>query len=609
MITRFVYFVVFSCSKETENAIEGWGDRNVTDTQKIGSGASLVDTKQFNAFGDVTQHALASVNVINPTYTAIHQPSTIVSDIGNGNETIARYEYNYESAGTDKRPLVKKKILASGTGIYTDFSYDSESRMISNNSKNASNTTLVGFEHTYDLAGNRKTDKHLLRLQDSENYVYDTALRFNDYKRGTIGGTPNFTQGYTLDALANWTTFNNNGTLENRTHSATNEITSINALPLTHDTEGNLTTNKNGDQYFRDKLNRLVEVRNLSNTQIALYFYNVDNLRVQKTNAVGTEQYYYSGSRVAVETDGNQSITKEYIQCGQYIDEVITVTTGGLTYFYLYDIRFNVYGLIDTNGNIVERIRYQGYGKAEFLDASFSLASPIVNQPYTYTGQRLDLETGLQYFRLRCFDIDLDRFISRDPIGYIDGMNLYRGYFINGVVDPLGMQEIKSPEEKLPARTVNHFLYSAKELFRLPTAPPADSTKKLMSSIVPASPCKKGDLKIEVYKIEWAFERSVSLRFINNQTTTEGILSQQAQETLKKEVLSAIDKLTNSGMIADHATGNIGDNEAMMVKVRLGVMDTITYVWECDCSGNWKEPPRIIRRRYIESTWTVKPGQ
>jgi len=60
-------------------------------------------------------------------------------------------------------------------------------------------------------------------------------------------------------------------------------------------------------------------------------------------------------------------------------------------------------------------------------------------QPYGYTGRRYDNETDLWYFRARYFDDQLGRFISRDPLGYVDGMSMYRGYFVPGGVDSLGL--------------------------------------------------------------------------------------------------------------------------------------------------------------------------
>ena len=40
--------------------------------------------------------------------------------------------------------------------------------------------------------------------------------------------------------------------------------------------------------------------------------------------------------------------------------------------------------------------------------------------------------------RARFYHAELGRFISRDPVGYIDGFNLYRAYFVPEKVDPFG---------------------------------------------------------------------------------------------------------------------------------------------------------------------------
>ena len=45
--------------------------------------------------------------------------------------------------------------------------------------------------------------------------------------------------------------------------------------------------------------------------------------------------------------------------------------------------------------------------------------------PYTYAGRRLDSEAGLYNYRNRIYHPQLGRFITRDPVGYLDGYNLY----------------------------------------------------------------------------------------------------------------------------------------------------------------------------------------
>ncbi|REK29528.1 MAG: RHS repeat-associated core domain-containing protein [Planctomycetota bacterium] len=107
----------------------------------------------------------------------------------------------------------------------------------------------------------------------------------------------------------------------------------------------------------------------------------------------------------------------------------------------------NVTGLVDAStGAVVERYHYDPYGKVLYLDGSWNLlgtqASAFEND-YLYTGRRLDAETDLFYYRARYYDTSLGRFISRDPIGYGDGPNLYK--YVGGRptmrVDPQGLAE------------------------------------------------------------------------------------------------------------------------------------------------------------------------
>jgi RHS repeat-associated protein len=58
-------------------------------------------------------------------------------------------------------------------------------------------------------------------------------------------------------------------------------------------------------------------------------------------------------------------------------------------------------------------------------------------------GQQIDEETGLHYNRRRYYDAGTGRFVSRDPIGLLGGLNAY-AYVSNPTlwVDPLGLEPL-----------------------------------------------------------------------------------------------------------------------------------------------------------------------
>ena len=84
--------------------------------------------------------------------------------------------------------------------------------------------------------------------------------------------------------------------------------------------------------------------------------------------------------------------------------------------------------------------------------------------PHDYDGrsnkrtwlQKNGTANGLMYFRARYYDPATGEFISRDPLEYVDGMSLYRGYFVPGGVDPFGLfQDGIGPAGPIATRAYN----------------------------------------------------------------------------------------------------------------------------------------------------------
>jgi len=160
---------------------------------------------------------------------------------------------------------------------------------------------------------------------------------------------------------------------------------------------------------------------------------------------------------------------------GNYIDEPIMTYSGGI-YFYVQDHLYSTAALVDASGNVAERYEYDAYGQVHILDANFADdadGASDCNNPYMFTGRRVDFLDGgkltLQINRHRYYDYYSGRWLTEDPLGYVDGMNLYEYVKSNPLIltDPIGgcgkclcpesltvqnIQEVKTPATEYPPK-------------------------------------------------------------------------------------------------------------------------------------------------------------
>nr|WP_319527521.1 RHS repeat-associated core domain-containing protein [Pseudomonas laurentiana] len=103
--------------------------------------------------------------------------------------------------------------------------------------------------------------------------------------------------------------------------------------------------------------------------------------------------------------------------------------------------------LTNQQGEIVWRAQHKAWGETQVQYSDWAQHKGIQN-PLRFQGQYYDHETGLHYNRYRYYDPLVGRFISKDPIGYAGGLNLYV-YAPNPVfwIDPFGLARIKNAIE------------------------------------------------------------------------------------------------------------------------------------------------------------------
>jgi len=106
------------------------------------------------------------------------------------------------------------------------------------------------------------------------------------------------------------------------------------------------------------------------------------------------------------------------------------------------DVRGNLLALLDESGDIAESYRYDGFGRMRVFDGTGAeLTASVLGNPFGFACKRYDPTTALCHFGARWYDPALGRFISPDPLGFVDGPNPYAycaGDPVN-FVDPWGL--------------------------------------------------------------------------------------------------------------------------------------------------------------------------
>ena len=232
---------------------------------------------------------------------------------------------------------------------------------------------------------------------------------------------------------------NANQLVQQVTHSPTHEpmdgLTLHNASPGT-----GIRTRDTNFVYQWDGLNRLRVVRQRTVPTNIVASYNYDawpaihgGRRVQKIVAYsgsldGTNRFYYDGPNAIEETvvSTNERVARQFL-FGRQPDEVLAMDADtnndgqpDSLQFYLRDHNNNTTQLVNANGTPAEFYFYDYRGRPRFFNATNNAAmtNSAVGNPYLFTGQRYDPETGLYYYKARYYDPTFGVFLSRDPLGF-----------------------------------------------------------------------------------------------------------------------------------------------------------------------------------------------
>jgi RHS repeat-associated protein len=330
--------------------------------------------------------------------------------------------------------------------------------------KDSSGADLERVEYGFDRASNRvwrdNTVADALTAKQDEFYTYDGLNQLLTLQRGTlnsgktgISGTPTWEEDFTIDPTGNWNNYVNqvNGTTtlnQPRTHNAVNEVETISGSSslMTQNAAGNMSKAPQPMDWSSayamtyDAWQRLVQVKSGSTTA-AIYAYDGQNRRVTKTTGTTLRHYYYSSQWQILEERLNTTTTadRQFVWGLMALDNLILRDRGSERFYSLQDV-FSCTAIVDTTGTIQERYGYNAFGLSRVMTSTFtSHSTSSYDWETRYDNYRYDSESNFYQVRNRYLHPALGRWLTRDPIGYNGGINLY-AYVVNKSTNQIDSQ-------------------------------------------------------------------------------------------------------------------------------------------------------------------------
>ena len=401
----------------------------------------------YNSVNQLANETIPGIVNGGLTYTYDTAGRRTAMSAGNGTATFANAAYTYDAMGRIATVGNSADTLTysymPGTGmiassswqtatVNTAYTYDSYKRL----TNIAVNNTSV-----YGYTLNDKNQRTGATLPDGRtwSYSYDTLGQLTGAVKQDSESTQLADLSYLYDQIGNRTSATENSTTTSYTSNLVNQYIQIASLVPTYDADGNMTS-YNGWTYTWNGENRLIAAEN-SDTRLEFSYDYMGRRFEKKVYGKGLltlydwslekhRKFVYDGYKLIAEfevEDDNATLFASYLWQPTGLDVPLMRIADNAEAYYIADGNKNIIALKDSSGADISTYVYTPFG---------ALENPVGGDenPFRFSSEYADDETGLVYYNYRYYSPQLGRWIKRDSIEEEGGVNLY-GYVANSPID------------------------------------------------------------------------------------------------------------------------------------------------------------------------------
>ena len=390
---------------------------------------------------------------------------------GNGTTIFSNAAYTYDAMGriatVENSADTLTYSYVPGTGmiassswqtatVNTAYTYDSYKRLTN---------IAVNSANIYGYTLNDKNLRIGATLPDGNtwSYDYDAMGQLTGAVKQSSGNMQLAGMSWLYDQIGNRTSATENNVTTSYTSNLVNQYTQIASQLPTYDADGNMLT-CNDWTYTWNGENRLISAES-SDTRLE-FSYDYMGRRIEKKvyskglftlynwSLVKHHKFVYDGYKLIAEFDVLDADAQpaSYLWQPVGLDVPLMRIADNAETYYIADGNKNIIALKDSSGADVSTYAYTPFG---------TLENPVDGDenPFRFSSEYHDDETGLVYYNYRYYSPELGRWIKRDPAEESGGVNLYvmTGNNAIGYIDNLGLWAKVKPDDP------NDFVYCAQK--------------------------------------------------------------------------------------------------------------------------------------------------